>query len=183
MITPWLKLSYPEKEFHWFFNGGWKQWADDYRGILFNDRDIQSKENSTQRHNYFHEWFSAITIFNRYDLRSFGGWYAAKDAAHRNKVEAIRERVSQDVGNAITTPVTAAKSPTAGLPDLFVYRDDNKTEWFFAEMKGPTDKISKTQEMKSDGLDQAAGKNVVRPIELETTTERFTPPHPHPRPR
>ena len=85
--------------------------------------------------------------------------------------------------NAIRTPVTGAKDLKAGLPDLFVCRDDNKTEWFFAEVKGPTDKISKTQEMKSDGLDQAAGKNVVRLIELEATTERFTPPHPHSRPR
>jgi hypothetical protein len=87
------------------------------------------------------------------------------------------------VWKAIKTPVPAAKSSTAGLPDLFVYRHGNKTEWFFAEVKGPTDKISKTQEMKCDALDQAAGKNVVRLIELEATTERFTPPHPHPRPR
>ena len=183
MIQPWLKCSYPKEQFDWFFAGGWEQWADDYRGRIFNDRDIQSKRNSTARHHYFHEWFSAITIFNRYGLRSLVGKYGAKDAAHRNKVETIRERVSQDVWNAITTPVTAAKSPTAGLPDLFVYRDDNKTVGFFAEVKGPTEQISKTQEMKSDGLDQGAGKNVVRLIELETTTERFTPPHPHPRPR
>ena len=94
MIKPWLKCSYPEEEFDWFFDGGWKQWADDYRGILFNDRDIQSKRNSTARHHYFHEWFSAITIFNRYGLRSLVGKYATKDAAHRNTIrppDALRQ--------------------------------------------------------------------------------------------
>ena len=181
MITPWLKLSYPEKEFHWFFNGGWKQWADDYRDILFNERDIRSKKNSPKRHNYFHEWFSAITIFNRYGLRSLVGKYTAKDAAHRNKIETIRERVSDDVWKVMRTVVTGAPSATKGLPDLFVYRDDNITDWFFAEVKGPNDKISYAQQEKSDLLDQATGTGVVRLIELEETTEHFIPPPPRPR--
>ena len=180
MIKPWLELSYPEKYFIWFFDGGWKQWADDYRGILFNDRDIQSKENSTQRHNYFHEWFSAITIFNRYGLKSLVGKYAAKDPAHRKKVETVLERVSDDVWEAMKTVVTGAEVETGGLPDLFVYRDDNITDWFFAEVKGPTDKISDKQKEKGDLLDQAAGTNVVRLIELKKTTERFIPPPPRP---
>ena len=179
MIKPWLKCSYPEEEFDWFFDGGWKQWADDYRGRLFNDRDIQKKKNSTERHNYFHEWFSAIILFKDHDFLSVLHPYSPKDeksSPHRNKVEIVRDRVSQNVWDAIRTPVTGVKDPKAGLPDLFVYRDDNKTEWFFAEVKGPKDTISKTQEMKSDRLDQAAGNNVVRLIELEITAARFTPP-------
>ena len=74
------------------------------------------------------------------------------------------------------TVVTGAERATIGLSDLFVYRDDNITDWFFAEVKGPTDKVSDEQEEKSDLLDQAAGKNVVRLIELEKTTERSAPP-------
>ena len=76
------------------------------------------------------------------------------------------------------TIVTGAERATIGLSDLFVYRDDNITDWFFAEVNGPTDKVSDEQEEKSDLLDQAAGTNVVRLIELEKTIERFTPPRP-----
>ena len=139
--------------------GGWEQWADDYRGILFNDRDIQSKRNSTARHHYFHEWFSAITIFNRYGLTSLVGKYSATGVEHRNKVEIVQQRVSADVWKAIKTPVLDA-GKTAGLPDLFVYRHDNENEWFFAEVKGPTDTISDEQVAKSKLLDEAAGKCV-----------------------
>jgi hypothetical protein len=63
----------------------------------------------------------------------------------------------------------------AGLPDLFVYRDDNTDKWFyFAEVKGPNDRIGPMQEIKSRRLDEAAGKEVSGIIKLEMTTEPFT---------
>ena len=168
---PWKTFLYSQGEFDWFFKKGGKEWGDKYKDKLFNARDIEKVKAridnpDRERNHYFHEWTAAVELFEKYDLLSLVGQYSAKDAAHRNKVEIVRQRVSDDVWEAIKTPVLDA-GKTAGLPDLFVYRHDNENEWFFAEVKGPTDTISDEQVAKSKLLDEAAGKCVSFLIELK----------------
>ena len=170
IIQPWLELRFRQEQKDWFFErGGARRWADDYKGTLFSVRDIEKLnrrlENRDQKY-YFVEWLAAITLFNRYGLRSLVGQYGSTKLAHKNKVEIIRQRVSAEVREVIMTKVPAAGTKQGGLPDLFVYRHDSTTDWFFAEVKGSTDSINPSQVEKSDLLDQAAKRNVVRLIEV-----------------
>ena len=169
IIQPWLELRFRQEQKDWFFkSGGARRWADDYKGTLFSVKDIEKLnrlENPNQKY-YFVEWLAAITLFNRYGLRSLVGSYGSEKLAHKNKVEIIRQRVSDEVREAIMTKVPSSGTKQGGLPDLFVYRHDSTTDWFFAEVKGPTDHIEPRQVEKSDLLDQAAKRKVVRLIEV-----------------
>ena len=170
IIQPWLELRFRQDQKDWFFKrGGARRWADDYKGTLFSVKDIEKLNNRLEIQNqnyYFVEWLAAITLFNRYGLRSLVGSYGSEKLAHKNKGEIIRQRVSDEVREAIMTKVPSAGTKQGGLPDLFVYRPNSTTDWFFAEVKGPTDSINPSQVEKSDLLDKAAKRNVVRLIEV-----------------
>jgi len=183
-IVPRYTFFYSAGEFNWFFKKGGKEWGAKYgeksKDNLFNARDIEKVTDridkpGRKRNHYFHEWKAAIALLKEYGFLSLVGQYSAKGAAHRNKVEIVRQRVSDDVWEAINKPVLNA-GKAAGLPDLFVYHRENEKEWFFAEVKGPTDRIGNKQEAKSKLLDDAAGKCVSCLIELKRTTDPFTPP-------
>jgi len=170
IIQPWLELRFRQEQKDWFFkSGGARRWADDYKGTLFSVKDIEKLNNRLEIKNqnyYFVEWLAAITLFNRYGFRSLVGQYGSTELAHKNKVEIIRQRVSAEVREVIMTKVPSAGTKQGGLPDLFVYRPNSTTDWFFAEVKGPTDSINPSQVEKSDLLDKAAKRNVVRLIEV-----------------
>ena len=190
LSAPRETFFYSSGEFDWFFKKGGKEWGDRYgetsKDKLFNARDIEKVTDridkpGRKRNHYFHEWKAAVELLKKYDLLSLVGQYSAKGAAHRNKVEIVRQRVSDAVWEAINKPVLDA-GKAGGLPDLFVYHRDNENEWFFAEVKGPTDRIGDKQEAKSKLLDDSAGKCVFFLIELKRTTEPL-PPLPNLRPR
>ena len=177
---PWETFFYLASDKEWFFAGGWKEWVDETQNKVFNARDIEKVKTRNERNHYFHEWKAAVELFRKYKLLSLVGQYSATGAAHRNKREIVRQRVSNDVWNAIERPVLDA-GRKAGLPDLFVYSEGNENEWFFAEVKGqnvsPTgvlkdDRISDEQVAKSKILDEAAGKCVTRLIEVKIGSPR-----------
>ena len=192
--NPWKTFSYPKGEKQWFFDGGWERWKEEYKNILFTDADIRKVRNRINRagrekpefkeNNYFHEWKAAIELYTKHKYRSVLALYNPMDmasSAHGKKAEEVRSRVPLKVWNVIMAELKTEDgkkvAPRAGLPDLFVYRDDNTDKWFyFAEVKGPGDSIGDMQEIKSRRLDEAAGKEVSVIIKLEMTTEPFTPP-------
>ena len=195
--NPWKTFSYPKGEKQWFLDGGWKRWAKEYYDVLFTLKDIRKVRNRINRvgrekpefkeNNYFHEWKAAIELYTKHKCRSVLALYSPEketSSPHRKKAEEVRGRVPPKVWNVIkprkkgaTQKKNEKTAVHAGLPDLFVYRDDNKDKWFyFAEVKGPGDRIGAMQKKKSKLLDDAAGKEVSGIIKLEMTTEPFTPP-------
>lgn len=180
--NPWKTFSYPEGEREWFFAGGWEKWAKEY-GELFSAIDAEKVNNCITRKHYFHEWKAAIKLYTEHNYRSVLAPYNPRSedsSPHRRKAEEVRGRVPDKVWAVIETEVEVdgkIVKPRVGLPDLFVYSDDKKDEWFyFAEVKGPGDKIGPKQKIKSERLDEAAGKRVSGIIKLEMATEPFTSP-------
>ena len=185
---PWKTFFYSEDETDWFFDGGWKEWVEESKGKVFQNSDIKKIEDASIRRkerkrisgaetqktktrtHYFSEWKAAFELYRQYGFCSVLSPYHP-DCPDQNKVEIVKGKVSQVWDLAIATPVKNENGEDedirAGLPDLFVYHPDNEKEWFFAEVKGPTDRIRNKQEAKSKLLDEAAGKCVSFLIELK----------------
>ncbi len=146
------------------YRGGtlWREWREKYP-MLFDERDEQLALNMAapkQGGSGFFEWLSAVLLYEATGLLSMQTNYVAKN--HPDK----RRRFEQIVGKACFDHVDLDQS---GLPDLFVYPQDQSGGWFFCEVKGASDKLRPNQIDRHLSLLAATGKKVkiVKLMELK----------------
>lgn len=127
-------------------------WFEQYPQI-FDENDRLIAKNQPLYH--FYEWLAAILIFHTTGHLSLVEQYAYK--RHHRKNQVLRDLLAADLLDFIMNH--NAEYGKRQCPDLFVYKQD-MSEWFFCEVKGPTDSISKGQERFFAALAERSGKPI-----------------------
>jgi hypothetical protein len=108
-------------------------WAARYPH-LFDDRDVNLVKNQPNGH--FYEWLAAILLFEATGYCSLVEKYDSP--SHIRKVAIFSRFVSSTVRTYVREEIDG------GAPDLFVY-DPEGNDWFFCEVKGPSDRVRPSQ--------------------------------------
>jgi len=104
---------------------------------LFDEDDIRNTRLQPTKH--FNEWFAAIHLFENHGVLSLIEKYVY--ANHHRKREVLVKLLDHRQLDVLSE--IRAKHHTQ-LPDLLVYAPDYSRFWF-AEVKGPTDRLRKHQ--------------------------------------
>lgn len=102
--------------------------------MLFNEEDRIIAANQPGYH--FFEWLGAIQIYE--DLK----WLSLIEKYQFKNHPIQREIFNRIVPEKVFETIVSSKAAQA--PDLFVYSQD-KSDWFFCEVKGLRDRVSKNQ--------------------------------------
>lgn len=119
---------------------------------LFDVDDLRLTKKQSRHH--FWEWFAAVHIFERDGAYSLVEKYNC--LAHPRKI-ALYESLLDDRQRALLD----AACPDVQPPDLLVYAPD-MSEFRFAEVKGPTDRLRAEQQASHDAIERTLGV----PVEL-----------------
>lgn len=132
-----------------------EQWASAYPA-LFDENDLQNTR--LQPRNHFCEWFAAIHLFHRDGLYSLVEKYLF--TGHARKTSLLNRLLSDSQLTILHDIHTLLRSQP---PDLLVFTPD-LTRFWFAEIKGPGDKI-RPRQLQSHAAIQ---KRLRVPVELIT---------------
>ena len=124
-----------------------KEWSLKYPQI-FDDHDVRIANH--QLHYHFFEWLGAVLIYESMGYLSLIEKYETK--LHKRKFEIFKKIVPAEVFDYVLNNRT-------GVPDLFAYSPD-KSDWFFCEVKGLTDRLQKTQIERIKKLEDLSEKQV-----------------------
>jgi hypothetical protein len=123
--------------------------------LLFDDDDIRVARTQAKQGLHFYEWLSALTIYLGTGFLSLIESYEFK--VQKRKQRILRELVSADVWNLIHEPYGDCRK--AQCPDLLCF-DPTTNDWFFCEVKGPTDKMRIEQQQYFALLEEASQKQI-----------------------
>jgi hypothetical protein len=124
------------------------EWAARYPH-LFDEQDVKLAQN--QRDAHFYEWLAAILLFEATGYCSLVEKYDSR--SHIKKIEVFARLVPSTVREYICEEING------GAPDLFVY-DPMGSDWFFCEVKGPTDTVRPGQAACWHRLSELSGREV-----------------------
>jgi hypothetical protein len=119
---------------------------------LFTHEDVRITDNQRTRHYY--EWLSAVRVFARFGYLSLIEKYHCKNHPRANGI--FEELVPAAV---LSRLARAPDRPRTQPPDLFCYAP-NRNDWFFAEVKGPGDKLRTPQEALIRDLEEITSREV-----------------------
>ncbi len=132
-----------------------EEWARIYPQ-LFDEDDIRIARAQPTYH--FYEWLAAVSIFKQTGELSLVEQY--QFSSHRRKRLVVARLMTPELVRFIETASTQ-------VPDLLVYANDF-SDWYFCEVKSPTDKVSPAQEKYFTALERVSGK----PVYVLTLRER-----------
>jgi len=122
-----------------FVNGElWQEWFEKYPEI-FDEDDLRLAKSQASKGYHFYEWLAAIQIYLSTGYLSLVEKYQFEK--HKRKHKIFIDLVSSRYNDLISCQ---SQYGNVQFPDLFVYAPDF-SEWFFCEVKGPTDRIRKEQ--------------------------------------
>ena len=140
-----------------------QEWSIMYP-MIFDDDDKRTALSQAESHKaHYYEWLAAIIIYHAKGLLSLNQKYAYP--SHYYKRE-ILKKLMIGKPKVYEFIIRRGIGNVTQLPDLLVYKNDYK-KWFFAEVKGPTDKLSPKQIELFKQLQHITGKKVVL-IEFQT---------------
>lgn len=116
----------------------YNQWARNYP-MLFDADDLRIAISQAGMGYHYYEWLSAILIFHTLGKYSLIEQYQFKN--HLQKHDKLIQLTTNEVIDFMRS------HPEYGdvqCPDLLVYEPDY-SDWFFCEVKGPDDRLRKTQ--------------------------------------
>jgi hypothetical protein len=128
-----------------------KEWKSSYETI-FDDDDLRLA--SSQQRNHFCEWLVAVCLFHQHGVYSLLEKYGYGN--HERKVAVLQQLMGLRDRQFIQG---MAKELQAQPPDLLVYRPDY-SEYWFAEVKGPGDRLKPKQRESHDRIRSKLGARV-----------------------
>lgn len=131
----------------------WREWAEMYPDI-FDADDVRIAKSQAYLGHHFYEWLAAILLYHSTGYLSLVEQYEFKN--HKRKQEIVQRLFSPELIELI-----AHHERFGGVqcPDLLIYTRDF-SNWFFCEVKGPTDKLTNVQEQYFQALAELGGKSV-----------------------
>jgi hypothetical protein len=137
-----------------FFNGHLiEEWSRVYP-MLFDAQDLQIALNQKHMGYHYYEWFTAVLLYHTTGLLSLVEAYAYK--SHPSKRKVLESLVTGEVLDFIAS---RGVSSVTQCPDLLVYSTDY-SDWFFCEVKGPRDRLRKSQVLFFEELSRVTGKEI-----------------------
>jgi hypothetical protein len=130
-----------------------ERWAKTYP-MLFDDDDLRIAQNQADMGYHFYEWLAAILIYHDHGLFSLVEKYQFD--AHAKKHQKLDRLAEPEVAQFIRSHPDYGN---AQCPDLLVYRPDY-SDWFFCEVKGPTDRVRSEQAEFFRALTELSGKSI-----------------------
>ncbi len=127
----------------------WKEWAEKFPQI-FDKEDCRLANNQPQYH--FYEWCAAVKVYESTGYLSLVEKYQYK--AHPRK-----QKIWHQLADEKTLAFIRSQKRAFQLPDLLVYAED-LSDWFFCEVKGPTDRLRPEQEQYFQAVSRISGKPV-----------------------
>jgi hypothetical protein len=115
-----------------------EEWVASYPQ-LFDALDLSQARNQAPSGHLFHEWFAAIALHVATGYRALVAKYQFRK--HARKWETAQKLVGPSAWGAILERGTESRCHG---PDLLMYAED-RSHWFFCEVKGPTDRIRSRQ--------------------------------------
>jgi len=135
----------------------WKTWHREYPEI-FDADDLRLAQGQASLGYHFYEWFAAIQLFEGLGYLSLVEKYQFK--RHKRKYEVFSERI-QSSTETLDLIKRRRDFGNVQLPDLFVYRKEDLSDWFFCEIKGAGDRMRSSQEKFFRQLSQSCRRPVV----------------------
>jgi len=152
---PFQRISATRAQFDRFKSGELaEEWFEKHPS-LFDEDDIRVARTQSKQGLHFYEWLSALTIYLGTGYLSLIESYEFK--VQKRKQEILKGLVSEEVWNLIHAPYGERRK--AQCPDLLCF-EPRTNDWFFCEVKGPTDKLRIEQEQYFSLLEKAAGKPI-----------------------
>ncbi len=150
-------LVYHSQQRQRFLSGElWRDWADRYQEI-FDEQDVELAHNQAPAPMGYHffEWLAAILLYHTTGYLSLVEQYEFK--IQKRKQVVLQKLVSPDLFELITDHCESYGSTQC--PDLLVYAPDF-SNWFFCEVKSPTDKLSEIQKRFFAALSEVSRKEI-----------------------
>jgi hypothetical protein len=160
-------VEYQEAQRELFASGKlWREWIAQYPDI-FDEDDCRLAQNQAHLHHHFFEWRAAIWLYEKKGYLSLVEKYQFNN--HKRKQSIFLPRISSNLElvNLIAHPKDHGR---VQCPDLFVYKPDSPTDWFFCEVKGGADRVRDEQASYFEMLFNACHKPV-RLIQFRTATQ------------
>ncbi len=129
---------------------------------LFDEQDMGIAHNQPDYH--FWEWLAAIVLYHATGYRALVEKYAF--ANHPRKRDIVAKLLPDGVLRVLRD--RTEHGSTQG-PDLLMYAAD-MSDWFFCEVKGPSDHLQPVQESKFEAL-AAASEKPVRLLHFKWTAD------------
>ena len=127
-----------------------REWHSRYP-FLFDADDLRVADKQKTVH--FFEWLAAVILHHT------TGFHALVEKYEFVKSHARKKRViEQLLAPELLEPVCDGRKG-AQCPDLLMFAPD-LTDWFFCEVKGPTDRVRPTQQRVFDALAASSGKPI-----------------------
>ena len=141
----------------------WLHWFDKYPQ-LFDGRDLDLVKTQAALTNHFVEWLAAIVLYSSTGYYSLISHYEIPN--HERKHALLKELVPTDLYEAI---LQNRDSGGPQCPDLLMYHPD-KSNWFFCEVKGPGDRMRKSERDYFEHLSEISLKpiRIIKLRELKT---------------
>lgn len=136
------------------------KWAKHYPN-LFDAFDLGPAQNQCGLGYHFFEWLAAIVLYHSTGYLSLVESYQFKK--HERKQAVVRSFAPPAVLDLV---IDRMIDEGPQCPDLFVY-SQNAADWYFCEVKGPTDTMSLAQRDFFEELERAGG----RPVRVLTFQE------------
>jgi hypothetical protein len=155
MIFETLATFRTQRTLHDLFRTGslMRTWASAYPQ-LFDERDVRNAEGQCHLGYHFHEWLAAILVLHTRGELSLLKKYAF--TSHTDKRATLEKLVPPDSRRLFTS---GPRARIRHWPDLLVYSADH-TDWFFCEVKGPSDTLRPEQANDFESLARETGKPV-----------------------
>ena len=107
--------------------------------VLFDEDDIRVARTQAKLGLHYFEWLSALTVYQCLGYLSLIESYEFKVQKRKQKI--IHDLLPPEVLEIVQMPYDQRK---AQCPDLLCFKPDY-SDWFFCEVKGPTDKLRDEQ--------------------------------------
>jgi hypothetical protein len=140
-----------------------EEWSSMYTMLFDKDDKRIALSQAENNKAHYHEWLAAIILYHTKGLLSLNQKYAYPSHTHKRE---LLEKLTIGKAKAFKFITDRALESITQLPDLLVYKKDYKS-WFFAEVKGPRDKLRPSQIQLFKELQQITGKKVVI-VEFQT---------------
>ena len=131
----------------------WPVWEARYP-MLFDSDDIRLARAQAHLGYHFHEWLAAILIYESVGYLSLIEKYEFKN--HARKQAILKDLVPRSVLEVVNKRTPERK---AQCPDLLCFAPD-MSDWFFCEVKGPTDTVKPNPETFFQRLVDCSGKPI-----------------------
>ena len=126
---------------------------------LFDEDDIRVARTQAKLGAHYFEWLSALTVYQSLGYLSLIESYEFKVQKRQQKI--INDLLPPDVLEIVQLPYDQRK---AQCPDLLCFKPDY-TDWFFCEVKGPTDKL-RDEQREYFSLISSVSKKPIQVIKL-----------------